>query len=101
MNLLFAKGLQDRSGSTYYIICGNKSAIQMFKNPIHHEKTKHIDIDCYFDRHHVSIGFVKPRNMESSKQILTFLPRLLDQLCSNNYCLNSTWDAPMSSLKET
>lgn len=28
--------------------CDNKSAIQMLLNPTHHEKNKHVNIDCHF-----------------------------------------------------
>lgn len=51
------------------LFCNNKSAIQMLENPVHHEKTKHIDIDCHFSRYHYGIGFVKPIYIKSAKQI--------------------------------
>ena len=35
------------------IFCNNISAINLTKNPVHHSRTKHIDIRHYFIREHV------------------------------------------------
>ena len=38
---------------TDIIYCDNKSAIDLSKNPEHHAKTKHIDIQYHFVRDHI------------------------------------------------
>lgn len=51
------------------VYCDNKSTIEMMENLVYYEKTKHIDIDWRFSKHHYKIGFVKLVYVESAKQV--------------------------------
>lgn len=59
------------------LYCDNQSAIQMLANPVHHEKTKHIDIDYQFSRFHYSTGFIKPIYIESKNQLADIFTKAL------------------------
>ena len=41
------------------IFCDNKAAISIAKNPVHHDKTKHVEIDRHFIKEKVEEGIIK------------------------------------------
>lgn len=57
--------------------CDNKSTIQILCNPTHHEKTKHIGINCHFARHHISSSFIKPSYVPSFAQLVKVITKPL------------------------
>jgi hypothetical protein len=54
---------------TLEIKCDNTSAINVSKNPVHHSRTKHIDIRHHFLRDHVEKGNIELTHCRTEDQI--------------------------------
>jgi hypothetical protein len=63
----------------------NKSAIELAKNPVNHERSKHIDVRFYFIRDHVKEGSVELVHVASQDQVADIftkpLPKVLLDKC--------------------
>ena len=57
--------------------CDNQSAIQIGKNPILHERTKHVEHDCHFTRDKVMEGLIELMYTPSQKQLADLLTKAL------------------------
>ena len=53
----------------FLFFCDNISAINIFKNPCQHKRTKHIDIRHHFLRDNVEKGLISMNFCASNKQI--------------------------------
>ena len=50
------------------VYCDNVSAVYLSANPVHHRRTKHIEIDIHFIREKVALGVVRVLHVPSTSQ---------------------------------
>ncbi|CAA7023550.1 unnamed protein product [Microthlaspi erraticum] len=69
--------LQVEVSTSAKLFCDNKSAIYIATNPVFHERTKHVEIDCHTVRDQVKNGFLKLMSVASENQHADILTKPL------------------------
>lgn len=63
--------------TTAKVFCDNKSAVYIATNPVFHERTKHIEIDCHTTRDQIKLGNLKALHVSSENQLADILTKPL------------------------
>lgn len=73
--LLKDTGLQNLPPTLLH--CDNQAAIAIAANPVLHERTKHVEVDCHFIRDTIASGSIVTKHVPSHSQVADLLTKAL------------------------
>ncbi|XP_019239365.1 PREDICTED: uncharacterized protein LOC109219379 [Nicotiana attenuata] len=76
LNRLFEEFTVSQS-SPIAVFCDSLSAIHIAHNPVFHERTKHIDVDCHFVRNKLQEGLISLHHVATTNQLADILTKAL------------------------
>ncbi|CAN1170498.1 Retrovirus-related Pol polyprotein from transposon TNT 1-94 [Linum perenne] len=64
-------------GGPIQFLCDSQAAISIVRNPVHHDRTKHVEVDRHFITDHVAEGVIQVEYVPSKQQTADILTKAL------------------------
>ena len=74
-NVLYTMGIDHQGPMNLF--CDSRSALHIAANPVFHERTKHVELDCHFIRDDIQRGVVRTKHVPTMNQLADIFTKAL------------------------